>query len=285
MEVQQGYGMPRTDATLLSIELDGDIAWLRLDRSEKRNAINDALLAAIDAAFAAPPAAAKVAVIEGAGDHFSAGLDLSEHKERSAFAVVGHSAAWHRAFERIQFGRIPAIAILRGAVIGGGLELALACHIRIAERSAFYQMPEGRRGIFVGGGASVRAARIIGADRMTELMLTGRRLDAEEGQRLGFSHYLVDGGAGRAKALEIARQVAGNAPVSNFLILNALARIADMPASSGLFTESLAAAIAQTAPEARQGLEAFLARKKSASRAPSRGKSHHQDTKTRRRKR
>ena len=82
--------MSRAHSSLLSIDLHDDIAWLRIERREKRNAINDALIAAIGAAFADPPPVAKVAVIEGAGDHFSAGLDLSEHRERSAFEVVGH---------------------------------------------------------------------------------------------------------------------------------------------------------------------------------------------------
>jgi enoyl-CoA hydratase/carnithine racemase len=109
----------------------------------------------------------------------------------------------------------------------------------------------------------VRVARIIGADRMAEMMLTGRKLDAAEGVRLGLAHYLDKDGAGAAHAQALAREIKGNAPVTNFLILQALARIADMPAEGGLLAESLAAAIAQTAPEAQAGLEAFLTRKKS----------------------
>lgn len=247
---------------LLSVAVEDGVARLRLERPDKRNAINDALIAAIDGFFANPPAEAKVAILEGAGEHFCAGLDLAEHKARTPIEVVHHSASWHAAFRRIQFGRLPVVALLKGAVIGGGLELALACHVRVAEASAFFQMPEGKRGIFVGGGASVRVARVIGADRMAEMMLTGRKLDAAEATRLGLAHYHVAAGKGEAQATTLARDIAGNAPVTNFLILQALARIADMPAESGLFTESLAAAIAQSAPEAQAGLEAFLARKK-----------------------
>jgi (methylthio)acryloyl-CoA hydratase len=254
--------MARASDSPLLVSVKDGVAHLTLNRPDKRNAVNDALIAALDDFFAKPPAAAKVAILEGAGAHFCAGLDLAEHKARTAIEVVHHSQSWHACFRKIQFGRLPAVALLKGAVIGGGLELALACHVRVAEDTAFFQMPEGKRGIFVGGGASVRVARIIGADRMAEMMLTGRRLDAAEGVRLGLAHYLVKDGAGAARVQELAGEIKGNAPVTNFLILQALARIADMPAESGLFAESLAAAIAQTAPEAQAGLEAFLSRKK-----------------------
>ena len=86
------------------------------------------------------------------------------------------------------------VAVLHGAVVGGGLELAAACHLRVAERSAYYALPEGQRGIFVGGGGSVRLPRLIGVARMIDMMLTGRTLSAEEGQAIGLSHYLVEHG-------------------------------------------------------------------------------------------
>ena len=101
--------------------------------------------------------------------------------ENDATAGLFHSRAWHRAFELIEGGRVPVIAVLHGAVIGGGLELAAACHIRIAEPSAYYALPEGQRGLFVGGGGSVRVPRLIGTARMLDMMLTGRTYGAEEG--------------------------------------------------------------------------------------------------------
>ena len=92
-----------------------------------------------------------------------------------------HSQLWHRCLEPIEQGDVPVIAVLQGAVVGGGLELAAACHIRIAEQSTFYALPEGQRGLFVGGGASVRVSRLIGVARMMDMMLTGRTYGAEEG--------------------------------------------------------------------------------------------------------
>ncbi len=121
---------------------------------------------------------------------FSAGLDLSELSECDTVEGIAHSRLWHRIFENIQFGRVPVIAVLKGAVIGGGLELACAAHLRVAEESAYYALPEGQRGIFVGGGGSVRLPRLIGVSRMADMMLTGRSHDAQAGQAMGISHYL-----------------------------------------------------------------------------------------------
>jgi enoyl-CoA hydratase/carnithine racemase len=154
------------------------------------------------------------------------------------------------------------VAALQGAVIGGGLELASATHIRVADDTAFYQMPEGRRGIFIGGGGSVHLARIIGAGRMVEMMLTGRVFNADAGERLGLSHYLVAKGKALGKAIELAELVAGNAPIPNWLVIQALPRIADMASADGLWTESIAQALSLTSEDAREGMKAFLERRK-----------------------
>jgi (methylthio)acryloyl-CoA hydratase len=246
------------DAGVLTIERRGTIALLRLNRPAKRNAISSALLSEIARFFDAPPDDLRAVVLAGQGDHFCAGLDLSEHQERTAFEVMQHSQLWHRVFDRVQFSSLPVVTIMKGAVIGGGLELATATHVRVAEPSTFYALPEGKRGIYVGGGASVRVARIVGAGRMTEMMLTGRRVDAEEGQRLGLSHHLVKEGEGLGKALELAEAIASNAPLSNYAILNAVSRIENMSMTEGLFTESLMAAVAQTDAAAQTQMADFL---------------------------
>lgn len=246
----------------LQLTLDGEIAHLRLNRPEKRNAINNGLLQELEAVFDALPTPAKVVVLSGEGAHFSAGLDLSEHQVRSPFEVLQHSQWWHRVFNKVQFGGRPVVSALHGAVVGGGLELATSTHVRVAEAGTFYQLPEGQRGIFVGGGASVRVSRLIGADRMTEMMLTGRIYDAEAGQRLGFSHYLVGEGEALPEALRLARQIATNAPLSNWASITAVAQIGDMSLGGGLYTESLAAALAQSSDEANRRMQEFLQRKK-----------------------
>lgn len=246
------------ELSLLRIEIGEGIVHVRLNRPSKRNAINDALIAQIHSAFRHLPAEAQVAVISAEGDHFCAGLDLGEVSHRSVAEGIHHSRAWHAAFDQIQFGRVPVIAVLHGAVVGGGLELASAAQLRVAEDCAFYGLPEGRRGIFVGGGGSARITRLIGASRMGDMMLTGRVFDAQEGQVAGLSNYLVGKGEGFAKAMELARKIAGNAPLSNFAITQALPRIADLPQAEGLFMEALMSAVAQGDEAARTRVRAFL---------------------------
>ena len=244
--------------TVTRTEIDGDIATLVFNRPEKRNAMNDALIGDLDAFFSTPPEGVNAVILRGEGGHFCSGLDLAEHEHRDPVAGVYHSRNWHRVSELIEFGGLPVISVLTGAVIGGGLEIAASTHVRIAEPTVRFQLPEGRRGIFVGGGATVRVGRLIGADRMREMMLTGRSYGAEDGVRLGLAHYSVEDGAGMALARKLARQIADNAPFSNYLMINAISRIGDMSRSDGLFTESLAAAMSQTSDGAREGMRAFL---------------------------
>ncbi len=248
---------PRASAgELVQQEQRGDIAVLRLNRPEKHNAVNDAMLAELEAFFRAPPDGTRAVVLTSSGKNFSSGLDLSELAVRTPVEVARHSQWWHGVTETMQHCGLPVISVLTGAVIGGGLELAAATHIRVSGETTYYQMPEGQRGIFTGGGAAVRIGRIIGYGRLTEMMLTGRKYGAEEGLGLGLAHYLV--ADPMAKALEIAEIVARNSPLSNRLIITGLDRIADMPAQAGLFTESIAAALTLTTEDAAARVEEFL---------------------------
>jgi (methylthio)acryloyl-CoA hydratase len=242
----------------LKAERQGDIAVLRLARAEKRNALDDTTVAGIKTFFSTLPDDVRAVVLHGDGEHFSAGLDLNELTARDVIEGIEHSRSWHRAFDRIQFGKVPVVAVLHGAVVGGGLELAAAAHIRVADRSAFYALPEGSRGIYVGGGGSVRLPPLIGVARMMDMMLTGRTLSAEEGQAIGLSHYLVEPGAGLAKGLELARRIAGNTPFTNFAVMHMLPRIAASDPAAGFLAEALTAAIAQGDEEAKARMKAFL---------------------------
>jgi enoyl-CoA hydratase/carnithine racemase len=235
-----------------------EVAVIRLTRPAKRNALNDGLILALRDLFENMPEGVRAAIIDGDGEHFCAGLDLSELQERDAGQGLYHSRMWHAALERVQYGPVPVIAALHGAVVGGGLELASACHIRVADDSTFYALPEGSRGIFVGGGGAVRIPRLIGAARMTDMMLTGRVYNAQDGEKIGMAQYLVPQGTAFDKAFELAVRVAQNAPLTNYALMHALPRIAEQPADQGFFTEAMMAAIAQSAPEAKQRVRAFL---------------------------
>ncbi|PIT73770.1 crotonase/enoyl-CoA hydratase family protein [Limnohabitans sp. B9-3] len=242
----------------IHFEMQDTVAVVRLTRPTKRNALNDKLIASLRHIFENLPATAKAAVIAGDGDHFCAGLDLSDLQERDAGQGMHHSRSWHHALERVQYGPVPVVAALHGAVVGGGLELASACHIRVADESTFYALPEGTRGIFVGGGGSVRIPRLIGVARMTDMMLTGRVYNAADGERVGLAQYLEPKGTAFAKAMELAKRIGENAPLTNYALMNVLPRIAEQPADQGFITESMISAIAQSAPEAKQRVRDFL---------------------------
>jgi (methylthio)acryloyl-CoA hydratase len=243
---------------LVELEVDGPIATVTLARPDKRNAINDGLLEDLERALIAVPNGTRALVLAARGGHFCAGLDLSELEERTPAEVVRHSQSWQRVFARIAVGGIPAIAALHGGVIGGGLELAAATHVRVGEPDTFFQLPEGRHGIFVGGGGSVRVARIIGTGRMCEMMLTNRRVDVDEAHALGLVHYRVGTGDGLAEARRIAELVSENAPLSNYAITTVLPRISNMASDDGMLVESLAAALTSTDDAARRRIGAFL---------------------------
>ena len=260
------------NAEFLTYAVEGQTALIGLNRPHKRNAISDRFVEAIGEAVAQAQRDAKVGIIYGHGNHFCAGLDLAEHAEKSPIEGIHGSRRWHAVFDTIQRGSIPFISALHGAVVGGGLELASSTHIRVADESAFFALPEGQRGIFVGGSGSVRIARLMSAARMTDLMLTGRVLSASEGEHYNVVQYLVPAGTALDKAKELAAKIATNAPLSNYAITNALPRIQDMSQDDGLFVESLMAAFTQTSPEAVERLQAFLQKKVARLASPDEGK-------------
>jgi enoyl-CoA hydratase/carnithine racemase len=255
------HGWPADLPESLTLGREGNILIVGLNRPNKRNALDDETILGIERVFSNVPDDVGAAVLHASGKHFSAGLDLSEIGKPDALDGVLHSRMWHRAFNRLQFGSVPVVAVLHGAVVGGGLELAAACHIRVAEASAFYALPEAQRGIFVGGGGSVRVSRLIGVARMADMLLTGRVISAEEGASIGLAQYLVKDGEGLAKALELAKKIAGNSRITNFALIHALPRIAEAGHESGLMMESLMASITQGSPEAKARVHQFLDKK------------------------
>jgi enoyl-CoA hydratase/carnithine racemase len=236
------------------------------------------MIAGSEAFFRSPPDGTRAVVLHGEGSNFSAGLDLSNVAEISVAEGISHSLAWHRAFEQIGYCQVPVVVVMHGAVIGGGLELAAAAHIRVAERSAYYALPEGKHGIFVGGGAAVRIPRLIGTARTMDIMLTGRTYGAEEGAAIGFSQYVVADGQGLAQGIALAKQIIANAPLTNFGATQVLPRIASANPETGLLMESLMAAIAGADDDARTRLGTFLEKRGSKGRAPNRRNSRSDDT-------
>lgn len=246
----------------IAVEREGHVALLTLQRPGKRNALSDELVLALQTFFSTLPKDVQAVIMQGAGDNFCAGLDLNELQETDIAQSFETSQIGQRLNDMVQFCKVPVIAVLKGAVIGGGLELAAAAHIRVAEASAYYALPEGTRGIFLGSGGSVRLPRLIGASTVMEMMLSGRVFEASEAHdRLRLSHYLVPAGDGLDKARQLAAKVTANAPLANFAIIQAIPRIAEQDPQAGLFTEMLMVGIAQDDEEAKRRLRDFLERK------------------------
>jgi enoyl-CoA hydratase/carnithine racemase len=235
---------------LVQIEREADVLLVKLNRPSKRNAINDALIAELEACFSSQLGDARVVVLHGEGAHFCAGLDLFElMKQGNPDVLLGmrRSRQWHRVFDSIQFGEIPVVSVLKGGVIGGGFELAASTHVRVVEQSAFFQLPEGQRGIFLGGSGSVRIPRLIGSSRVLEMMLTGRSFDARKALDLGLAHELVEDGQGLAKARELAQAIAKNERATNFAVINGIGRISEMSMGEGLFAETMVTVMTKAA--------------------------------------
>lgn len=246
---------------LITYELDGDVALIGLNRPDKRNAINDALVAELRAAVVRAHEEANVGILFGHGSNFCAGLDLAEALARATGRIKPPRKRrrhnWHEVFDQIARGPIPFVAALHGAVVGGGLELATAAHLRVCDESAFFGLPEGQRGIFVGGGGTVRIQRVVGTAVMMDMMLTGRLLTPAEGMQEHIVRYVTPAGEALAKARELAARIARNTIETNWKIINVLPRIQDMSHDDGLFVEQLNSAMARP-PEVEQRLREFV---------------------------
>ncbi len=244
----------------LRVARDEDGVWLvTLDRPAKRNALDAATIEELIALFSvAPRRDARAIVLAGAGDHFCAGLDLVEHHraDRSPAEFMHLCMRWHEAFNKMEYGGVPVIAALHGAVVGGGLELASAAHVRVADQTTYFALPEGQRGLFTGGGATIRVADLVGKARMIDMMLTGRVYQGQEAVSVGLAQYLVDGSS-LDHAMALARRAAANLPLTNFAICSAVSHMQNMSALDAAYAEAVVAGIVNTQPDARARLQAF----------------------------
>ena len=244
----------------LAVSLDADgVATVSLNRAAKRNALDSDTIEELVTLFSAiPRSGVRAVVLRAEGDHFCAGLDLVEHfkNDREPAEFMHLCLRWHEAFNKMEYSGVPIIAALKGAVVGGGLELASAAHIRVADASTYFALPEGQRGLFTGGGATIRVADLIGKARMIDMMLTGRIYKGDEAVAVGLCQYLV-AGSSEDKAYEIARVAAQNPPLTNFAICSAISHMQNMSSFDAAYAEAVVAGIVNTQPAARGRLEAF----------------------------
>ena len=243
----------------LTVEIEDGIAIVTLNRPDKRNALNENMVYLLNRVFAElPQTGARVVVLAANGDHFCAGLDLVEHykQDRDAAEFMRICMMWHDAFNKMEYSGLPIVAALQGAVVGGGLELASAAHIRVADETTYFALPEGQRGVFTGGGATIRVADLIGKARMIDMMLTGRIYKGEEAEAIGLCQYRVEGSS-FDKAMELAKMIALNPPLSNYAISSAISHIQNMPGLHASYAEAFIAGVVNTQPASRERLAAF----------------------------
>ena len=245
---------------VVTYELDGEVAMIGLNRPDKRNCLSPDLQSQLRDAALRAGEEAKCGILFGYCENFCAGLDLAWAAENWK---EGKAQRLPFRYNRDQYqeviarGNIPFIAALHGATLGGGFETAACAHIRVADETTFFGLPEGTRGIYIGGGGSVRIARPIGFSRMQDMMLSGRVLKPEEAERYGAVHYLVPKGQSIAKAKELAVRICKNAPLSNFAITNSLPRLQDMGYDDGLYFERMVGEYTRS-PESITRLKQFL---------------------------
>jgi enoyl-CoA hydratase/carnithine racemase len=251
---------PATYENLAISERDNGLYVVTLNRPTKRNALDVATIEELIRFFSgARMAGVRAVVLTGEGDHFCAGLDLVEHwkADRSPDDFMHVCLRWHEAFNKMEYGGVPIIAALKGAVVGGGLELASAAHIRVIDPGTYFALPEGQRGIFTGGGATIRVSDMIGKYRMIDMILTGRVYQGQEAVDLGLAQYITEDGGSTAKAMELADQIAQNLPLTNFAICSAISHLNNMSGMDAAYAEAVVGGVVNTQPAARERLEAF----------------------------
>jgi enoyl-CoA hydratase/carnithine racemase len=250
----------------LGVVIDGPVATITLDRAEKLNALTMAMLERLEAACGAIDAdesVRAVIVASASGKAFCAGADIVE------WGPLGGLGMWqrwirdgHRVFDRLARLRQPTIAAIGGIAYGGGLELALACDLRIAAEGARFAFPEVTIGAVPGWAGSQRLPRVIGPGRAKQMILAGEPVDAATAAAWGLVNEVVPAGRLADRALELARRIAENAPTA----VQAAKQLLDAATGEGLAgaLESLAAGLAASTDDAREGIAAFRGKRKAS---------------------
>ncbi|MBX6362714.1 MAG: enoyl-CoA hydratase/isomerase family protein [Gemmatimonadetes bacterium] len=251
------------ESMLLEIH-DGGYAVLRVNRPERRNALDagvrEAILRILDRLR--DDDSVRVVVFTGAGPKaFIAGADIGEFAERSAIeqrAVMER----RRVFDAIAAYPKPTIAMINGYALGGGCELALACDVRIAARSAKLGQPEIKLGLIPGGGGTQRLPRLVGYGQALRLILTGEMIDAEEAARIGLVELVVDDDQLEARTREMATSMAAHSPLALRLAKDAVRAALEMPLGAGVRYERELFVTAFGSEDRREGVRAFLEKRR-----------------------
>jgi enoyl-CoA hydratase len=260
---------PRTeflsDLTHVRVEWDGDITVVTIDRQDKLNALNADVLRELGEVVASlrEDDAVRGVIITGAGTKaFVAGADIAELARMTPVSGVGVSRLGQRVFNEIEQFPKPVLAAVGGYALGGGCELALACHLRVASHAARFGLPEVGLGLIPGYGGTVRLARLIGLGRAVEVTLTGEMIDAQRAVEIGLVSSAVEPDLLLAEAKALLRKVTKNGPIAVRMALESMYHALDNPARDGLEHESTLFGLLASTHDMKAGLEAFLEKRK-----------------------
>lgn len=256
--------MPYTN---LTFDVRDRIATITINRPDKLNALNDATIAELDRAIGEVISRADVggAILTGTGAKaFVAGADIAELATQGSLDGRLRAMVGQRVFTRFETSPKPVIAAINGFALGGGLELALACHIRIASDNAKMGLPEVKLGIGPGYGGTQRLPRLIGKGRALQLMLTAEMTDAAEAHRIGLVNKVVPPAELIAAAEAMMKQILANGPVAIALCIEAVNRGLDTTLEEGLVIEANHFGLIATTKDMREGMSAFLEKRPAA---------------------
>ena len=248
--------------SLVATSVDGPVALCRIDRPEARNALSPEVMDELATAVEGFDADSEIncIVIAGSDEVFASGADIKALRERTFQESLTHPAA--AFWKRLGAIRTPTIAAVSGFALGGGCELALSCDLIVASESAEFGQPEITLGIIPGGGGTQRLARVVGKQRAMELVLTGRRIDAAEAERMGFVNAVVKKKAWLDEALELAQRIARRPPIAARLAKQAVLAAEETPMSGGLEMERRLYELSMATEDRIEGMDAFLEKRK-----------------------
>lgn len=244
----------------LTLEVADRIATLTINRPDKLNALNDATVAELGQAIDEIRVREDVggAIVTGAGRAFVAGADIRELASQSPVVAKARARGGQDVFRRIETCSKPVIAAINGFALGGGCELAMACHIRLASDQAKFGQPEVKLGLCPGYGGTQRLPRLVGKGRALQLLLTGETIDANEALRIGLVNRVVHAGELMSAARELVRQILANGPLALALCIEAADRGMEMSLEEGLLLEANHFGLLAASEDMKEGTAAFV---------------------------
>jgi enoyl-CoA hydratase len=244
----------------LTLEVADRVATLTVNRPDKLNALNDATIAELGGAIDQIRVDDSIggAILTGAGRAFVAGADISELSNQTPVLAKARARAGQDVFRRFETSPKPIIAAVNGFALGGGCELAMSCHIRLASDAAKFGQPESKLGLLPGYGGTQRLARLVGKGRANQLLLTGEMIDAAEAYRIGLVNKVVAADALMNEARTMVKTILANGPLAVALCIEAIDRGLQMSLEEGLILEANHFGLLAATDDMREGTRAFL---------------------------